>query len=123
MIMHTSCHLGWLQGMKFLEKTQGGSGVLLAGVPGVVPGTVVVIGGGVAGTNAATIASGVGARVIILDNNIARLRTLSNMLPHNVQTAYSTSSTIEHYLQEVSRSCMLATGPVAVLTYVLANKL
>ncbi|KPJ74615.1 MAG: alanine dehydrogenase, partial [Deltaproteobacteria bacterium SG8_13] len=69
------------QGAKYLEMAQGGAGVLLGGVPGVDPGTVVVIGGGVVGTNAAKMACGLGAKVYILDNSLSRLRYLSDIMP------------------------------------------
>jgi len=71
------------QGAKYLEMTHGGHGVLLGGVPGVDPGTVVVIGGGVVGTNAAKMACGLGAKVYLLDTNLNRLRYLSDVMPSN----------------------------------------
>jgi alanine dehydrogenase len=71
------------QGARFLEKTHGGRGVLLGGVPGVQPGRVVIIGGGTAGLNAAKMACGLGAEVYILDINLARLRYLSDIMPKN----------------------------------------
>lgn len=72
------------EGAKYLEKTMGGRGVLLGGVPGTEPADVVVIGGGIVGTNAAKIASGFGAHVTILDNNLYRLRYLDDVMPKNV---------------------------------------
>ena len=69
------------QGAKYLEMAQGGHGILLGGVPGVDPGTVVVIGGGVVGINAAKMACGLGAKVYILDMNLERLRYLSDVMP------------------------------------------
>jgi alanine dehydrogenase len=71
------------QGAKYLEMTHGGHGILLGGVPGVDPGTVVVIGGGVVGTNAAKMACGLGAKVYLLDTNLNRLRYLSDVMPSN----------------------------------------
>ena len=71
------------QGAKYLEMAQGGLGVLLGGVPGVDPGTAVVIGGGVVGMNAAKMACGLGAKVYILDMNLDRLRYLSDVMPSN----------------------------------------
>ena len=71
------------QGAKYLEMAQGGHGVLLGGVPGVDPGTVLVIGGGVVGINAAKMACGLGAKVYILDMNLERLRYLSDVMPAN----------------------------------------
>ncbi len=77
------------EGAKYLEKTMGGRGVLLGGVPGTEPADVVVIGGGIVGTNAAKIASGFGAKVTILDNNLYRLRYLDDVMPKNVVTMMS----------------------------------
>jgi alanine dehydrogenase len=71
------------QGAKYLEKAQGGHGILLGGVPGTDPGTVVIIGGGVAGMQAARMACGLGAKVYILDVNLDRLRYLSDVMPCN----------------------------------------
>jgi alanine dehydrogenase len=68
---------------KYLEMVNGGQGVLLGGVPGVEPGTVVVIGGGVVGTNAAKMACGLGAKVYMLDMSLERLRYLSDVMPAN----------------------------------------
>jgi alanine dehydrogenase len=77
------------QGAKYLEKVFGGTGVLLGGVPGVAPGEVVIIGGGVVGINAAKMAAGLGAHVTILDVSLERLRYLADVLPANVDTLYS----------------------------------
>jgi alanine dehydrogenase len=71
-------------GARLLEKPQGGRGVLLGGVPGVLPGHVTIIGAGVVGTEAAKMAAGLGARVHVLDTNAARLRQLSEVLPAHV---------------------------------------
>ena len=72
------------EGAKYLEKLYGGRGVLLGGVPGVAPAKVVVLGGGVVGTNAAKMAAGMGARVVILDVSLERLRYLADVMPGNV---------------------------------------
>ncbi len=77
------------EGAKYLEKTMGGRGVLLSGVPGTEPGNVIVLGGGIVGTNAAKIAAGLGANVTILDNNLYRLRYLDDVMPRNVSTMMS----------------------------------
>ena len=82
------------QGAKFLEMEYGGHGVLLGGVPGVDPGTVVIIGGGVVGLNAAKAACGLGAKVYLLDNNLDRLRYLSDVMPKNCFLLMSKPSTI-----------------------------
>ena len=87
------------EGAKYLERTQGGRGILLAGVPGVEPATVMVLGGGVVGTNAAKMAAGLGARVYILDINLDRLRYLSDVMPKNVIPVMSNSHNIRKLLQ------------------------
>ena len=73
-------------GAHFLEKQHGGIGKLLAGVPGVPPGTVTVIGAGMVGSNAAQIALGIGAKVILIDTNIGRLRQMEQFLIGNLVT-------------------------------------
>jgi len=87
-------------GAHHLEKAQGGRGVLLGGVPGVAPAKVLVIGGGVVGDNAASMAVGMGADVTILDRSIARLRELDNDYAGRVSCVYSTVSAIEDYALE-----------------------
>jgi alanine dehydrogenase len=71
------------QGAKYLEMAQGGDGILLGGVPGVDPGMVLIIGGGVVGINAAKMACGLGAKVYVVDSNLDRLRYLSDVMPSN----------------------------------------
>lgn len=88
------------EGAKYLEKPSGGRGVLLGGVPGVRPGQVLVLGGGIVGTQAAKMAAGLGAQVIILDINLSRLRHLADVMPANVQTVYSNEYNIRHYIKE-----------------------
>jgi alanine dehydrogenase len=87
------------QGAKYLEAVFGGSGVLLGGVPGVAPGAIVIIGGGVVGINAAKIAAGLGAHVTILDVSLPRLRYLDEVLPANVDTVYSNRHNILEAIQ------------------------
>jgi alanine dehydrogenase len=82
-------------GAHCLEKEQGGAGVLLGGVPGVPAGHVVVLGGGVAGTNAARKAIGFGATVTVIDRSLPRLRELDQMFPTQLHTLYSTTDAIE----------------------------
>src|SRR5881392_860908 len=77
------------EGAKFLERPFEGRGILLGGVPGVLPANVVVLGGGVVGANAAKTAAGLGANVILLDINLDRLRYLDDVMPPNVTTLYS----------------------------------
>lgn len=79
-----------------LEKTQGGMGVLIGGVPGVGPANVIVIGGGVVGINAARMAMGLGADVTILDKSIARLKTLDEQFGPQLKTLYATAESIEN---------------------------
>ena len=83
-----------------LQKANGGRGVLLGGVPGVEPGKVVVIGGGVAGLNAADMAVGLGADVTILDRSISRLHYIDNIFGGRVHTIYSTKSEIDKYVTD-----------------------
>ncbi len=87
------------EGAKYLEKPFGGRGVLLAGVPGVPKGKVVIIGGGTVGTNAAKIAVGIGADVTILDKSIRRLEQLEHIFGYSVQTLYSTEAIIASQLE------------------------
>jgi len=77
------------EGAKYLERPMKGRGVLLGGVPGVPPAEVLIIGGGVVGTNAAKVAAGLGARVTIMDINVDRLRYLDDIMPRNVVTVFS----------------------------------
>jgi alanine dehydrogenase len=82
------------EGAKYLEMAQGGNGVLLGGVPGVEPATVVIIGGGVVGSNAAKMASGLGANVYVLDIDLERLRYLSDVMPANCFIGMSSPAAI-----------------------------
>lgn len=86
------------EGARFLEKPQGGKGILLGGVPGVKPARVLVLGGGVVGYNAAMIAAGMGAEVTIADISLPRLRYLDEIMPANVETLYSSAHNIEQEL-------------------------
>lgn len=86
------------EGAKYLEKSQGGKGILLGGVPGVNPAHVLVLGGGVVGTHAALMASGLGAHVTIADISLTRLRQLSEFMPKNVDTMMSSQYNIEDIL-------------------------
>jgi alanine dehydrogenase len=88
------------EGAKYLEKVFGGSGILLGGVPGVLPAEVVVIGGGVVGTNAAKMAAGLGAHVTLLDVSLDRLRYLSDVLSPNVDLLYSNRHNILEQIQK-----------------------
>ncbi|MEJ2096623.1 MAG: alanine dehydrogenase, partial [Deltaproteobacteria bacterium] len=88
------------EGAKYLEKTYGGKGILLAGVPGVNSGTVLVVGGGIVGTNAAKMACGLGAKVYMLDTNLERLRYLSDVMPKNCFPLVSNPATIRKLLPD-----------------------
>jgi alanine dehydrogenase len=77
------------EGAKFLERPFEGRGILLGGVPGVLPANVVILGGGIVGANAAKVAAGLGANVSILDINLDRLRYLDDVMPKNVTTLFS----------------------------------
>jgi len=88
------------EGAKYLEKPLKGRGILLGGVPGVKPAQVLILGGGVVGTNAAKIAAGMGADVTIMDLNINRLRYLDDVMPKNVHTVVSNEFTIREYIRE-----------------------
>ena len=87
-------------GAHCLEKEQGGAGVLLGGVPGVPAGKVVVIGGGVSGTNAARMAIGIGAQVTVIDRSITRLKELDQQFGSQIHTLYSTTAAIEQAVVE-----------------------
>lgn len=97
-------------GAHFLEKAHGGKGVLLSGVPGVAPGKVAVIGGGIVGTNAARIALGMGAEVSILDINPNRLRQLDDMFQGRIKTIMSDS----FHIAEAVKAADLVVGAVLI---------
>ena len=98
------------EGAKYLEKPTGGKGVLLGGVPGVVPGQVVVVGGGIVGTQAAKMAAGLGADVVILDINLDRLRYLEDVLPPNISTLYSN----DYNIRKLIKTADLIVGAVLI---------
>lgn len=97
-------------GAHYLEKNPGGPGMLLGGVPGVAPGRVLVLGGGVAGEHAIRIALGMGAQVTVLDRSIKRLRELEQIFGSSLQTLYST----EHAVQEHIKEAHVVIGAVLV---------
>ena len=88
------------EGAKYLGRPSGGSGILLGGVPGVRPAKVLVLGGGVVGTEAARMAAGLGARVSVMDVSLARLRHLADIMPANVNVLFSTSYAIRKQLRD-----------------------
>jgi len=85
------------EGAKYLERPQQGRGILLGGVPGVEPAHVVILGGGIVGSNAARVAAGLGANVVVMDVSIDRLRHLDEVMPANVTTLYSDPHAIDRY--------------------------
>ena len=102
--------LAILAGAESLQLSRGGNGTLLGGVPGVAPARVVVIGGGVAGTQAARMALGLGADVTVLDTNLARLRYLDDVFGPALKTRYSESVAID----ELARAADLVVGAVLI---------
>ncbi|MEL6670500.1 MAG: alanine dehydrogenase [Bacteroidota bacterium] len=98
------------EGAKYLEKPFGGRGVLLGGVPGVMPGKVMILGGGIVGTQAAFMAAGLGADVYILDINLNRLRYLEEVMPANVTTVYSN----EYNIRQMVPNMDLIVGAVLI---------
>jgi len=88
------------EGAKYLEKPMGGRGILLGGVPGVKPAKVLILGGGVVGTQAAKMAAGMEAEVIIMDINLSRLRYLEDVMPQNVTTVMSNEYNIRREIEE-----------------------
>jgi alanine dehydrogenase len=89
------------EGAKYLEKPVKGRGVLLGGVPGVEPGKVLILGGGIVGTQAAKMAAGLGAQVIIMDISLPRLRYLSDIMPPHVVTMYSSEYNIRRLIGQM----------------------
>ncbi|RYF03409.1 MAG: alanine dehydrogenase, partial [Oxalobacteraceae bacterium] len=98
------------EGAKYLEKPLKGRGILLGGVPGVKPANVLVLGGGIVGTQAAKMAAGLGAHVTIMDVSLPRLRYLSDIMPPNVQTMMSN----EYNIREMVKVCDLIIGAVLI---------
>jgi len=88
------------EGAKYLEKPMQGRGILLGGVPGVPPAKVLVLGGGIVGTQAAKMAAGLGAQVTIMDVSLTRLRYLSDVMPANVTTIYSNEYNIRKLITD-----------------------
>ena len=85
------------EGAKCLEKPMMGRGILLGGVAGVAPANVLILGAGIVGSNAARVAAGLGANVVIMDINIEKLRRLDEVMPDNVTTIYSDPHAVEYY--------------------------
>jgi len=98
------------EGAKYLERPFEGRGILLGGVPGVLPANVVILGAGVVGANAAKVAAGLGANVAILDINLDRLRYLDDVMPRNVTTLFSD----RHNIQDSLKRADLLIGAVLI---------
>jgi len=98
------------EGAKYLEKPMGGRGILLGGVPGVKPAEVLVLGGGIVGTQAAKMAAGMGAHVTIMDISLNRLRQLDDIMPANVATQYSN----EYNVRQAIKTADLVIGGVLI---------
>lgn len=98
------------EGAKYLEKPMGGRGILLGGVPGVRPAHVLVLGGGIVGTQAAKMAAGLGADVTLMDVSLPRLRQLDDLLAKNVKTVYSN----EYNIREAIKNADLIIGAVLI---------
>ena len=98
------------EGAKYLEKPLKGRGILLGGVPGVKPANVLILGGGIVGTQAAKMAAGLGAHVTIMDVSLPRLRYLSDIMPPNVQTMMSN----EYNIRDMIKVCDLIVGAVLI---------
>jgi alanine dehydrogenase len=98
------------EGAKYLEKPLKGRGILLGGVPGVKPANVLILGGGVVGTNAAKVAAGFGAQVTLMDISLNRLRELDDIMPKNVVTQYSN----DYNIREAIKQADLVIGAVLI---------
>jgi len=109
------------QGAKYLEKMQGGKGILLGGVPGVKPANVLILGGGIVGTQAAFMAAGLGAHVTIMDISMPRLRYLSEIMPANVDTMMSSQYNIEQMLPSVDLIVGAVLIPGGKAPYLITN--
>lgn len=103
------------KGANYLEKPYGGRGILLGGVPGVLPAKVIILGGGIVGTNAAHMAAGLGADVTIMDVSLARMRYLSEVMPSNVNTMMSNEMNIRKVIKDADLiiGAILITGAKA----------
>lgn len=114
------------EGAKSLERPMQGRGILLGGVPGVPPADVLIIGGGVVGSNAARVAAGLGANVVVMDIDLERMRYLDDTMPPNVTTIYSDPQAVELYAQQADLviGAVLITGaraPVLIKKEQLAD--
>jgi alanine dehydrogenase len=111
------------EGAKYLEEPTKGRGLLLAGVPGVAPAKVTILGGGIVGANAAKMAAGLGADVSILDINLNRLRYLDDVLPKNVKTLMSNTQNIREQVREADLLIGAVLRPGARAPMLVSRKL
>ncbi len=111
------------EGAKYLEKPMGGRGVLLGGVPGVSPANVLVLGGGIVGTQAAKMAAGLGANVIMLDIDLNRMRELDNIMPANVSTMYSNEYNIKNLIPNMDLIIGAVLIPGAKAPHLITRKM
>ena len=98
------------EGAKYLERPQMGRGILLGGVPGVAPAHITILGGGIVGANAAKVAAGFGADIVLLDINMDRLRYLDDIMPANVDVLFSD----RHIIREQLARADLVIGAVLI---------
>jgi alanine dehydrogenase len=113
-------------GATALQKANGGFGVLLGGVPGVAPARVVILGGGVAGTNATQMAVGLGAQVTVVDRSLKRLRELDVQFGSQIETAYSTTEAVERLvIKQTSSSepCSSRALPPKLVTRAMVGRM
>jgi alanine dehydrogenase len=111
------------EGAKYLEEPTKGRGLLLAGVPGVAPAKVTILGGGIVGANAAKMAAGLGADVSILDINLNRLRYLDDVMPKNVKTLMSNAHNIREQVREADLLIGAVLRPGARAPMLVSRKL
>jgi len=110
------------EGAKYLERHSGGRGLLLGGVPGVAPGKVVILGGGVVGTNAAKMAAGMGANVVMMDVNLDRLRYLDDVMPPNVTGLFSTRYAVRKQIEDADLVIGAVLIPGAKAPYLIVRE-
>ncbi len=110
------------EGAKYLEKPMRGRGILLGGVPGVPPAHVVVLGAGIVGTNAAKVAAGLGATVVLMDVNLDRLRYLDDVMPANVSTIFSDPHTVKEHLAKADLVVGAVLVPGAIAPRLVSRK-
>lgn len=111
------------EGAKYLEKPQGGKGILLGGIPGVKPANVMILGGGVVGVNAAKIAAGMGANTTIMDISMPRLRYLDDVMPKNIDTMFSSEANIKNLLPDIDMVIGAVLKPGAKAPHLISREM